>query len=65
LAHTLIDTSEFRALPAKVAQWVVRQICGNWEIFWKTHTAYLLTYKAQLAVIKVIFQEEGYYLGFR
>ena len=40
LAHTLKETPEFRALPAKVAQWVVRQVCGNWDTFWKAHTAY-------------------------
>jgi putative transposase len=40
LAHTLKDTPEFRALPAKVAQWVVRQVCGNWDTFWKAYTAY-------------------------
>ena len=40
LAHMLKDTPEFRALPAKVAQWVVRQVCGAWETFWKAQTAY-------------------------
>ena len=40
LAHTLKDTPEFCALPAKVAQWVVRQVCGNWDTFWKAHNAY-------------------------
>jgi putative transposase len=40
LAHTLKDTPEFRALPAKVAQWVVWQVCGAWETFWKAHSAY-------------------------
>jgi hypothetical protein len=40
LAHTLKDTPEFRALPAKVAQWVVRQVCGAWDTFWKAHSAY-------------------------
>ncbi len=40
LAHTLKDTPEFRALPAKVAQWVVRQVCGDWETFWKAQAAY-------------------------
>jgi putative transposase len=40
LAHTLKDTPEYRALPAKVAQWVVRQVCGNWDTFWKAHSAY-------------------------
>ena len=40
LAHTLKDTPEFRALPAKVAQWTVRQVCGDWSNFWKAHTAY-------------------------
>jgi putative transposase len=40
LAHSLKDTPEFRALPAKVAQWVVRQVCGNWDTFWKAHHAY-------------------------
>ena len=40
LAHTLKETPEFQALPAKVAQWVVRQVCGNWDTFWKAHTAY-------------------------
>jgi putative transposase len=40
LAHTLKDTPEFRALPAKVAQWVVRQVCGDWDNFWKAHQAY-------------------------
>ncbi len=40
LAHLLKDTPEFRALPAKVAQWVVRQVCHNWEAFWKAENAY-------------------------
>ena len=40
LAHTLKDTPEFQALPAKVAQWVVRQVCGDWSNFWKAQTAY-------------------------
>ena len=40
LAHTLKDTPEFRALPAKVAQWTVRQVCGNWDTFWKAYNAY-------------------------
>jgi putative transposase len=41
LAHTLKDTGEFWALPAKVAQWVVRQVCGDWSNFWKAHKAYM------------------------
>jgi IS605 OrfB family transposase len=40
LAHMLKDTPEFRALPAKVAQWTVRQVCGAWDTFWKAHSAY-------------------------
>jgi len=40
LAHTLKDTAEFRALPAKVAQWTIRQVCGDWNNFWKAHSAY-------------------------
>jgi putative transposase len=40
LAHVLKDTSEFKALPAKVAQWVVRQVCGDWDTFWKAHKVY-------------------------
>jgi putative transposase len=40
LAHALKDTPEYRALPAKVAQWVVRQVCGSWEAFWKANNAY-------------------------
>jgi len=40
LAHSLKDTPEFRALPAKVAQWIVRQVCGAWDTFWKAHSAY-------------------------
>jgi IS605 OrfB family transposase len=40
LAHTLKETPEFRALPAKVAQWVLRQVCANWDTFWKAHNAY-------------------------
>ena len=40
LAHTLKGTPEFRALPAKVAQWVVRQVCADWDTFWKAHAAY-------------------------
>src|SRR5271157_5128098 len=39
-AHTLKDTPAFRALPAKTAQWVVRQVCGDWSNFWKAHIAY-------------------------
>jgi putative transposase len=40
LAHSLKTTPEFRALPAKVAQWVVRQVYGNWDTFWKAQAAY-------------------------
>jgi len=40
LAHTLKDTPEFRAFPAKASQWVLRQVCGNWEAFWKANNAY-------------------------
>ena len=40
LAHALKDTPDYRALPAKVAQWVVRQVCGDWDAFWKAHKAY-------------------------
>jgi IS605 OrfB family transposase len=40
LAHCLKDTTEFRALPAKVAQWTVRQVCTDWSNFWKAHSAY-------------------------
>lgn len=40
LVHSMKDTPEFRALPAKVAQWVIRQVCGNWDTFWKASTAY-------------------------
>jgi putative transposase len=39
LAHALKDTPDYRALPAKVAQWVVRQVCGDWDTFWKAHKA--------------------------
>jgi IS605 OrfB family transposase len=40
IAHALKDTPEFRALPAKVSQWVLRQVCGSWETFWKARSAY-------------------------
>ena len=40
LAHALKDNPDYRALPAKVAQWVVRQVCGDWDTFWKAHKAY-------------------------
>ncbi len=40
LAHALKDTPEFKALPAKVAQWVIRQVSGDWGNFWKAHQAY-------------------------
>lgn len=40
LAHTLKGTPEFQALPAKVAQWVIRQAAGDWWNFWKAHRAY-------------------------
>ena len=40
LAHTLKDTPEFHALPAKVAQWTVRQVAGDWSSFWKAQAAY-------------------------
>ncbi len=40
LAHALKATSEFKALPAKVAQWVIRQACGDWSNFWKAYKAY-------------------------
>jgi IS605 OrfB family transposase len=40
LAHSLKDTTEFRTLPAKVAQWTVRQVCADWSNFWKAQRAY-------------------------
>jgi putative transposase len=40
LAHTLKDTPEFRALPAKAAQWVIRQVSSDWDNFWKAQHAY-------------------------
>jgi putative transposase len=40
LAHSLKDTPESRALPAKVAQWVIRQVCGDWDNFRKAQHAY-------------------------
>jgi putative transposase len=40
LAHSLKTTPEFRALPAKVAQWTIRQVCSDWSNFWKAHIAY-------------------------
>jgi putative transposase len=40
LAHSLKDTTEFRTLPAKVAQWTIRQVCGDWNNFWKAQSAY-------------------------
>ena len=40
LAHALKGTPEFKALPAKVAQWVIRQASGDWWNFWKAHQAY-------------------------
>jgi len=40
LAHMLKVTPEFRALPAKLAQWAVRQVCVAWDTFRKAQTAY-------------------------
>jgi len=40
LAHCLKTTPEFHALPAKVAQWTLRQVSGNWNTFWKAQAAY-------------------------
>ena len=40
LVHALNATPEFQALPAKVAQWVVRQASNDWWNFWKAHKAY-------------------------
>jgi putative transposase len=40
MAKTLKQTEPFKALPAKVAQWVVRQVCQDWWNFWKAHRAY-------------------------
>jgi putative transposase len=40
LAYALKATPEFKALPAKVAQWVIRQACGDWSNFWKAHQVY-------------------------
>ena len=40
LAHALKGTPEFKALPAKVAQWVIRQASGAWWNFWKAYQAY-------------------------
>jgi putative transposase len=40
LAHSVKDTPELRALPAKVAQWGIRQVRGDWDNFWKAQHAY-------------------------
>src|SRR5271157_2798371 len=40
LAHRLKTTPEFRALPAKVSQWTLRQVSGDWNNFWKAQAAY-------------------------
>lgn len=40
LAKQLKHTEPFKALPAKVAQWVLRQVCTDWQSFWKAHRAY-------------------------
>ena len=40
IAKKLKNTEPFKALPAKVAQWVVRQVCNDWWNFWKAHRAY-------------------------
>jgi IS605 OrfB family transposase len=40
LAHSLKATPEFRALPAKVSQWTLRQVSGDWKNFWKAQAAY-------------------------
>jgi len=40
LAHSLKTTPEFRALPAKVSQWTLRQVSGDWNDFWKAQAAY-------------------------
>jgi putative transposase len=40
LARDLKATAEFKALPAKVAQGVLRQACGDGSAFWKAHKAY-------------------------
>jgi len=41
ISHTDLDkllqpTDEYRALPAKVAQWVLKQVCAAWDSYFAT-----------------------------
>jgi len=40
LAHAMKANVDYKAMPAKVAQWVLRQVCSDWANFWKAHEAY-------------------------
>src|SRR5689334_14699905 len=40
LDHLMQPTPEYRALPAKVAQWVLRQVCLAWKGYFAACTAY-------------------------
>ena len=40
LAHQMRQTEPYRALPAKVAQWVLKQVCAAWESYFAAVSAW-------------------------
>ncbi len=40
LAHEMRTDPDYCALPRKVSQWVLRQVCGDWGNFWTAHRTY-------------------------
>ncbi len=40
LAHDMLADPDYCALPRKVSQWVVRQVCSDWQSFWQAQRAY-------------------------
>jgi putative transposase len=40
LAHELRTQATYRALPAKVSQWVVKQVCAAWDSFFAARAVY-------------------------
>jgi putative transposase len=40
LAQEMKQNQDYCALPRKVSQWVLKQVCHDWDAFWQAHTAY-------------------------
>lgn len=40
LAKEMKQNRDYCALPRKVSQWVLKQVCHDWQAFWEAHKAY-------------------------